>query len=91
MVERDFAFLFPKKVQAIDIVNKIKKIDKKIIKKIIIFDVFEDSKFSENKKSIALKVQLQPQTKTFTDKEIESLSQQIIELITKSFEAELRQ
>jgi len=91
LVERDFAFLFPKDTQAIDIINKIKKIDKKIIKNVIIFDIFEGNKLPQNKKSIAFKVRLQPQEKTFTDKEIENLSISIIDLISRSFEGELRQ
>ena len=91
LVERDFAFLFPKDIQAIDIVNKIKKIDKKIIKNVMIFDIFEGNKLPPNKKSIAFKVRLQPQEKTFTDKEIENLSINIIDLISKSFDGELRQ
>jgi len=90
LVERDFAFLFSKDTKAIEIINKIKKIDKKIIKNVIIFDIFEGNKLPENKKSIAFKVILQPQEKTFTDKEIESLSINIIDLISKSFDGELR-
>jgi len=89
-VERDFAFLFPKNIKSIDLVNNIKKIDKQIIKKVIIFDVFEGKKLPENKKSIALKVILQPLEKTFTDSEIEKISANIIDLISKSFEGELR-
>jgi len=91
LVERDFAFLFPQNIKAIDIINQIRKIDKKIIKKVVIFDVFEGSKLPKNKKSIALKITLQPQEKTFTDEEIENLSAKIIDLISKSFEGELRQ
>ena len=91
MVERDFAFLFSKDIQSIDVINKIKKIDKKIIKNVIIFDIFEGNNLPQNKKSIAFKVRLQPQEKTFTDKEIENLSISIIDLISKSFEGELRQ
>ena len=89
-VERDFAFLFPTKIKGIDIVNKIKRIDKKVIKNVVIFDIYEGNKLPDNKKSIAIKVTLQPQEKTFTDKEIESLSINIIDLICKSFEGELR-
>ena len=89
-VERDFAFLFPKNIKAIDLINNIKKIDKQIIKKVIIFDVFEGKKLPENKKSIALKVILQPLEKTFTDSEIEKISTNIIDLISKSFGGELR-
>ena len=90
VVERDFAFLFSKNIKAIDLINNIKKIDKQIIKKVIIFDVFEGKKLPENKKSIALKVILQPLEKTFTDSEIEKISTNIIDLISKSFGGELR-
>ena len=91
LVERDFAFLFPKNIKGIDIINKIKKIDKKIIKDVFIFDIFEGGKLPVNKKSIAIKVTLQPQDKTFTDKEIEDISKNIIDLISENFEGELRQ
>ncbi|MDC0192358.1 phenylalanine--tRNA ligase subunit beta [Alphaproteobacteria bacterium] len=90
-IERDFAFLFPLKIQSIDIINAVKKIDKKIIKNVIIFDVFEGKNLSDNKKSIAFKVTMQPQEKTFTDPEIENISNNIIDLISKSFDGELRQ
>ncbi len=90
-IERDFAFLFPLKIQAIDIINAVRKIDKKIIKNVIIFDVFDGKNLSNSKKSIAFKVIMQPQEKTFTDAEIENLSTKIIDLISKSFDGELRQ
>ncbi len=91
IVERDFAFLLPKEINALDLINSIKKIDKKIIMDVIIFDIFEGNKLPENKKSIALKVTLQPQEKTFTDKEIEIFTSKIIDLIATSFKGELRQ
>ena len=42
-------------------------------------------------KSIAFKVVLQPIEKTFTDDEIEKISNNIIDLISKTFEGKLRQ
>ena len=90
MVERDFAFLFPKEIQANEIINKVKKIDKNLIQKVTIFDVYEGDKLPDNKKSIAFRILLQPQDKTFNEKEIEDLSEQIIEIISKTFEAFIR-
>ena len=90
-VERDFAFLFPQNTKAGEIINKIRKIDTRQIKKVSIFDVFEGSKLPENMKSIAFKVILQPIEKTFTDEEIEKISNKIIDLISKTFEGKLRQ
>lgn len=90
MVERDFAFLFPKSVKANDIVSKIKKIDKKLINKISIFDVYEGNKIEVDSKSIAIRVLLQPIDKTFSDNEIEDISSKIINVIVTNFKATLR-
>ncbi len=90
MVERDFAFLFPKSIRANDIINKIKKIDKKIINTVSIFDVYEGQKIEKELKSIAIRVQLQPLEKTFSDEEIEIISNQIIDIVNTSFGATLR-
>ena len=90
MVERDFAFLFPKSVMADEIISKINKIDKKLINKVSIFDVYEGEKIEKNTKSIAIRILLQPVEKTFNEEEIESLSNQIIDVITTNFHAELR-
>ncbi|MDA9742693.1 phenylalanine--tRNA ligase subunit beta [Pelagibacteraceae bacterium] len=90
MVERDFAFLFPKEVEAGDIIKKVKKIDRNIIQNVTIFDVYDGDKLPENKKSIAFRVLLQPQDKTFNDQEIEELSQKIIDEISQSLDASIR-
>ena len=90
-VERDFAFLFPKNIKAGEVINKIKKINKQLVKKVSIFDVFEGKNLPKNMKSIAFKVVLQPKERTFTDDEIEKISNNIIDLISKTFEGKLRQ
>ena len=90
MVEGDFAFLFPKEIQANEIIKKVKKVDKNLIQKVTIFDVYEGDKLPNDKKSIAFRVLMQPQDKTFSDQEIDNLCRQIIDLISKSFEASIR-
>ena len=90
MVERDFAFLLPKSIKANDVVNNIIKIDKKIINKVAIFDVYEGAKIDSDSKSIGIRAQMQPLEKTFSDEEIESFSNQIIDLVINSFSATLR-
>ena len=90
MVERDFAFIFSKEVEAGDIIKKVKKIEKNLIHKVTIFDVYDGDKLPENKKSIAFRVLLQPQDKTFNDQEIEELSQKIIDEISQSLDASIR-
>jgi len=65
-------------------------VDKKLIKKIRIFDVFQGGNIEKNKKSIALNLLIQSQDKTLNDKEIDELSDKIIQTMQKSFDATLR-
>ena len=90
LVERDFAFLFPQNIKSVEIVNLIKKINKELIKKVTIFDVYEGNKLPANTKSIAIKVILQPSEKTFTDEEIEKISNEIIKMISNNLDGKLR-
>ena len=73
-----------------EIIKKVQRVDKNLIRKVTIFDVYEGNKLPNDKKSIAFRVLMQPQDKTFSDQEIENLSKQIIDVISKSFEASIR-
>ena len=84
-------FCFQTNIKAGEIIKKLEKLDKQQIKKVSIFDVFEGKNLPKNMKSIAFKVVLQPKEKTFTDDEIEKISNNIIDLISKTFEGKLRQ
>jgi phenylalanyl-tRNA synthetase beta chain len=89
-IERDFAFIVEKKFEAEKIVNVLLNVDKKLIKKIRIFDVFQGGNIEKNKKSVALNLLIQSQDKTLNDKEIDELSDKIIQTMQKSFDATLR-
>ena len=89
-IERDFAFIIDKKFEAEKIINILLNVDKKLIKKIRIFDVFQGENIEKNKRSIALNLLIQSHDKTLNDKEIEELSEKIIQTMQKSFDATLR-
>ena len=90
IIERDFAFVFKNEVKTIEIVNRIKQVDKQRIKKVSIFDVFKDSKISDNSVSVAFKVLMQPLENTFNEDEIDKISNSIIDDVTNTFDAKLR-
>ena len=52
--------------------------------------MYEGEKIDENSKSIPIRVLLQPLEKTFSEEEIDIISNQIIDLIITSFKASLR-
>ena len=65
-------------VESSKITEAIKKSEKEFIKEIKVFDVFEGNNIEKGKKSIAIKVVLQPINSTFTDEDIESICKKII-------------
>jgi len=89
-IERDFAFIIDKKFEAEKIINVLLNVDKKLIKKIRVFDVFQGGNIEKDKKSIALNLLIQSQEKTLNDKEIDELSSKVIQVMQNSFDATLR-
>ena len=93
-VERDFAFVVDKGVEALTAINAAQGADKALIESVRLFDQFTGEKaeaqMGAGKKSIALTVRLQPVEKTLTEAEIEAVSAKIIEKVTKATGGSLR-
>ena len=92
-LERDFAFIIDKQTPASDLIKAVKNtksIDKDTISNVNIFDVYTGKGIEEDKKSIALKVTLQPKEATFKNKEIEDICNKIINNVKNSVNAVLR-
>jgi len=85
-VQRDFAFVVDREVQAADIVRAAQSADRRLITGIIVFDVYEGQGaqgIAPGKKSIAIAVTLQPRERTMTDAEIEALAAKIVTEVGK--------
>ena len=79
--ERDFAFVIDKNFKAGDIEKIISEVDLSLIKKVLIFDVFEGGNMPEGKKSIAVNVTIQSMNKTLSEKDLSEVSQKIINIV----------
>ncbi len=77
-VYRDFAFELDVNVAAGELIKSVKGSDKKSISNVSIFDLYQGENIAEGKKSIALKVELQPEGETFTAEQINDISEKII-------------
>ena len=64
--------------------------DKKIVKRVELFDVYEGKKLPEGKKSYAFAIYLQDETKTMNDKQTDGIMKKIIASVEKQLGAELR-
>ena len=93
-VERDFAFVVDKGVEALTAINAATGVDKALIESVRLFDQFTgdkaESQMGTGKKSIALSVRLQPSDKTLTEAEIEAVSAKIIDKVSKATGGSLR-
>lgn len=90
IVERDFAFLIERDLQVGELIKTISSVDKQLIKEVSIFDIFNGSTIAQDKKSVALRVKIEPQEKTLTSEEIELISKKIIDSAAKNHNASLR-
>ncbi|MBC7142781.1 MAG: phenylalanine--tRNA ligase subunit beta, partial [Rhodobacteraceae bacterium] len=93
-VERDFAFVVGREVEAMTLVNAAQGADKALIESVRVFDEFAGDKaeaqMGAGKKSLAITVRLQPRDKTLTDEEIEAVSARIVEKVAKATGGALR-
>lgn len=93
-VERDFAFVVDKGVEALTAVNAAAGADKALIESVRVFDQFTGDKaeaqMGAGKKSIALSVRLQPTDKTLTEADIDAVSKKVIEKVAKATGGVLR-
>ncbi len=87
-VERDFAFVLDRDVTVARLCIAAQKADPILIKVINPFDVFD---LGNNKKSVAIRVNLQPKDRTLTEEEIQAISQKIISAVAQSTGGVLRQ
>ena len=88
--ERDFAFVVDEKTPAGDLIAAIRECDVTHIKGVSVFDVYSAEDLPGGKKSVALSVRLEPTEKTFTEAEIEAISQSIIAAVANKVAGKLR-
>ena len=88
-VTRDFAFLVPADLVAEDLLKAVRGSDKANITAARVFDVFTGEGVPEGKKSLAIEVTLQPQEKSFKEKDLNAISDAVIAAAAK-VGAELR-
>jgi phenylalanyl-tRNA synthetase beta chain len=89
-VERDFAFVLDTHVMAEEVVRAARNVDRALIERVDIFDLYEGKGVPEGKKSLAIAVRLQPKDRTLTDAEIDTVAQKIVAAVTKATGGTLR-
>jgi len=90
-VKRDFALLIDKKVKFEDIKRIAQKTEKTFLKEVNLFDIYiNDEKLGADKKSYAVSFTFQNSEKTFTDKEIDKMMENLRTQFDKQLGAQIR-
>jgi phenylalanyl-tRNA synthetase beta chain len=84
-VRRDLALVLDKKVSFDEISKLANRTERKLLKEINVFDVFEGEQIGQDKKSYSVSFLLQDNEQTLTDKQIDGTMQKLM----LSFEKEL--
>ncbi len=89
-VSRDLALLIDKSVQFEQIEQIARQTEKKLLKSVELFDVYEGKNLPAGKKSYAVNFILQDESKTLTDKQIDAIMTKLINNLKQKLGAELR-
>lgn len=89
-MRRDFSLLLDKSVSFQEIEEVARKTDRKLLKEVNLFDVYEGDKLPESKKSYAVSFYFQDEEKTLKDDQIDKIMENIRKQLESQLNTELR-
>ena len=89
-VKRDFALLVDKHIAFADLARAAFETERKLLKNVYLFDVYEGKNLEAGKKSYALSFILQDPDNTLKDKQIETIMTRLQKTFEEKFNAKLR-
>lgn len=89
-VRRDLALLVDKSVTMAAIENVVNNSERRLLRSVTLFDVYEGKNLEAGKKSYAISIILQDDERTLTDKQIDAVMNKIVTNLSKQLGAVLR-
>ena len=89
-IVKDVAFIVPKSLTSLEIVEQIKKSGGRLLSSIDVFDVYMGENVGDNEKSIAYTLTFKDESRTLNDEEVNSVFRKIIENVENKFGVQLR-
>lgn len=89
-VKRDLALLLDKNVNFEEVEKIAYETERKLLKNVVLFDVYEGKNLEEGKKSYAINFTLQDAEKTLQDKQIDKVMQNLIKAYETKLNAKIR-
>ena len=89
-VKRDLALLLDKSIEFEQIEDIAFQTERKLLKRVVLFDVYEGKGIEEGKKSYAVNFTLQDTEKTLEDRQIDNVMSRLIKAFTEKLNATIR-
>jgi len=89
-VLRDCAFVVNGENEGAEIVDTIKKGSSKLLKKVLLFDVFESESLGAGKKSMAFSLEYYDEKRTLNDDEVDKDFENMVNFVVKKLNVEFR-
>ncbi len=89
-IYRDIAVVVDEKVTAKQLTDVINKAGKRMLVDVNVFDLYVGENLGENKKSLAIRMEFRDNTKTLETADVEARTKEILGVIKKQLNAELR-
>lgn len=89
-VERDLALIVDQTVPSQQLIACINELGQDLIERVEVFDEYRGDSIPEGKKSLAYKISYRADDRTLTDSEVNTVHQQIVDHISKLFDAQRR-
>jgi phenylalanyl-tRNA synthetase beta chain len=90
IMRRDFALLIDQSVSFEAIRKKALEVERKILKEVVLFDVYEGKNLEKGKKSYGVNFTFQDKNKTLTDRQVDKVMEKLLKQFEKNFDAKLR-
>lgn len=89
-VKRDLSLLIDQSIQFSEIEKLAYETERKLLKEVSLFDVYQGKNLEQGKKSYAVSFILQDETKTLTDSQIDGIMKKMIQNFEQKLEAKIR-
>lgn len=89
-VNRDLSVVIDQKTRFEEIERILRGVNRKLIREVSVFDVYEGNKIESGKKAYAMTILLQDEEQTLTDQKVDSVMNSVMEKLEKEVGAQIR-
>jgi phenylalanyl-tRNA synthetase beta chain len=90
VVERDLSFVMPKAMSGASVQSEIQKIGGSLLKRCVVFDVFEGGNLASGQKSLSFRLAFEDLTETISEERMQAVIKKVIDSVSQKFAIAIR-